>query len=57
MLIADKIQNYKDFQLFHENTHPRSDRLKEYFLEWFDKLNVHISKYDFLHQIISNIRG
>lgn len=38
MLIADKIQNYKDFLLYHKDTHPRSKELDKYFNNWLDKL-------------------
>jgi hypothetical protein len=40
MLIADKIQNYKDFQLYHKDTHPRSQELTEYFENWFERLAI-----------------
>ena len=39
MLIADKVQNYKDFLLYHKGTHPRSDILENYFKNWLKKLN------------------
>jgi hypothetical protein len=39
MLIADKVQNYKDFILYHRGTHPRSEILEHYFNNWLDKLN------------------
>lgn len=39
MLIADKIQNYKDFILYHRGTHPRSNELENYFNNWLDKLD------------------
>ncbi|BBA65570.1 hypothetical protein [Xanthomonas phage XacN1] len=38
MLIADKVQNYKDFILYHHGTHPRSNELHEYFKNWLDRL-------------------
>lgn len=34
MLIADKIQNQKDFRLYHYGTHARSDQLESYFIKW-----------------------
>jgi hypothetical protein len=40
MLVADKIQNYKDFILYHKGTHPRSIELDEYFNNWLKKLGV-----------------
>lgn len=38
MLKADKIQNEKDFALYHEGTHPRSKELREYFNNWLNIL-------------------
>lgn len=38
MLMADKIQNYKDFIVAHLGTHPRSDILENYFNNWLEKL-------------------
>lgn len=40
MLIADKIQNAKDFERYHKNTHPRASRLTDYFNEWHTALGV-----------------
>ncbi len=40
MLIADKIQNRKDFDLYHKATHPRSAELDEYFENWFKRLGI-----------------
>lgn len=40
MLIADKIQNYKDFCLYHKNSHSRSPELNQYFLNWFERLGL-----------------
>jgi hypothetical protein len=34
MLYADKIQNEKDFKLYHEGNHERSEELREYFNNW-----------------------
>lgn len=41
MLIADKIQNYKDFLLYHQN-HERREILNQYFLDWLDELKVNV---------------
>ena len=40
MLIADKVQNYKDFLLYHKKTHERSKKLDEYFNNWFKLLEI-----------------
>jgi hypothetical protein len=40
MLIADKIQNRKDFELYHLGKHERSDELDEYFKNWFKRLQI-----------------
>ena len=38
MLYADKVQNEKDFVLYHEGTHGRSKELREYFNNWLNIL-------------------
>lgn len=40
MLIADKVQNYKDFIAHHVQTHERSRELSRYFHAWFDHLEL-----------------
>ena len=40
MLIADKVQNRKDFDAYHKGTHPRSNELDQYFRNWFARLGV-----------------
>ncbi len=40
MLIADKIQNFKDFMQYHFGKHERSQELFEYFKNWFEKLKI-----------------
>lgn len=38
LLWADKLQNYKDFLLYHKDTHPRSLELTLYFETWLTYL-------------------
>lgn len=40
MLLADKVQNYKDFIIYHKENHPRSDELTEYFENWLARMKV-----------------
>lgn len=40
MLIADKIQNYKDFLIHHRDTHPRKRELDIYFRTWHSRLDL-----------------
>ena len=46
MLIADKIQNRKDFEIYHKGTHKRSDALSIYFNNWFDRLEISEEVYN-----------
>jgi hypothetical protein len=46
MLIADKIQNYKDFMKYHYNEHERSKDLYKYFHNWFELLEVDYSHWN-----------
>ena len=45
MLIADKVQNYKDFLTYHYGTHARSNELDRYFNKWLDSLSVNHWQY------------
>lgn len=40
MLIADKVQNWKDFKQFHKGKHERSEELDLYFRSWFKALGI-----------------
>lgn len=43
MLWADKVQNFKDFQSHHINTHPRAAELTDYFINWHMRLQSHLT--------------
>lgn len=45
MLIADKIQNYKDFEIYHKDTHIRSKELETYFHNWLQRLDISLDQY------------
>lgn len=40
MLIADKVQNYKNFKEYHSTAHRRREHLEEYFQNWFNILEI-----------------
>ncbi len=46
MLMADKMQNYKDFTLFHSKTHKNSEELEIYFNNWFKRLHIDEIEYN-----------
>jgi hypothetical protein len=45
MLIADKGQNRKDFELHHARTHPRAAELRSYFANWLGRLTISETRY------------
>jgi hypothetical protein len=47
-LIADKVQNRADFELYHKDTHERSRELDTYFKVWLDALGVNEEQYQYL---------
>lgn len=51
MLIADKVQNRKDFEKYHLGTHKNSSRLSLYFKEWLEALGVDEKEYIYLAKV------
>lgn len=45
MLVADKVQNRKDFERYHRGSHPHSGRLEVYFRNWLRRLGVSEAEY------------
>ncbi len=48
MLVADKVQNRKDFLKYHFGTHPKSKELDVYFKNWLRRLEITESMYESL---------
>lgn len=48
MLIADKVQNRKDFITYHRETHARSKELGQYFQLWLNALEITEETYQSL---------
>jgi hypothetical protein len=48
MLVADKVQNRKDFITYHKGTHERSGQLDLYFIKWLEALDISESVYEHL---------
>lgn len=46
MLIADKVQNRKDFEKYHLGSHPRSKVLAQYFKNWLERLALSEERYE-----------
>lgn len=52
MLIADKVQNRKDFELYHQNSHKQSKELTLYFGNWLQRLGVSSQDYQNLVDLL-----
>jgi hypothetical protein len=55
MLIADKVQNRKDFDRYHRDTHPRAQALDHYFRNWLAALGITETRYQELVQHIDDV--
>jgi hypothetical protein len=56
MLIADKIQNRKDFEIYHQGKHPRSKELTHYFDNWTQRLGISEQMYqDYKERLTLNV--
>ena len=55
MLIADKIQNFKDFMRYHYSHHHKSRELFQYFKNWFKKLKIPSSVFKELQKDSSRL--
>ena len=52
MLVADKVQNRKDFERYHRDSHPRAQALDTYFRNWLAILGITESRYqELVHHI------
>jgi hypothetical protein len=45
MLVADKVQNRKDFEIHHLSTHANADVLARYFKNWLRQLGISEERY------------
>lgn len=57
MLIADKVQNYKDFLTYHAASHPRRRELDVYFQTWLKALGVGGTFLQELFAVIDNLKA
>lgn len=55
MLIADKVQNLKDFERYHLGTHPKSAKLVMYFENWLRNLAVSDEMYAELRTVMQAV--
>ena len=54
MLMADKVQNRKDFERYHRDTHPRAGELDRYFRNWLTALGITETRYQELTRLIDD---
>lgn len=54
MLVADKVQNFKDFVKHHHGVHKNSSQLSKYFKRWFKALGVSYKEYQDYAACIEN---
>jgi hypothetical protein len=55
MLIADKVQNRKDFELYHLDRHANSALLDLYFSNWLRRLGISDERYAQLRGIAAGV--
>lgn len=53
MLIADKVQNRKDFEIYHLGTHKNSEALARYFDNWLRRLGISAERYQELAALLA----
>ena len=56
MLMADKVQNRKDFEIYHMGTHDRSDQLHAYFHTWLRYLGITEDQYHRFVKLIDDYK-
>jgi hypothetical protein len=57
MLIADKVQNYKDFLTYHQVSHPRTMEIDCYFKAWLQELDINNDEFKSLCKSIDDYKA
>jgi hypothetical protein len=57
MLIADKVQNFKDFRTYHADSHSRRQELDVYFRQWLAALGMSMEQFSELCAVIEASKG